>query len=389
MALDKLLYLEFLVLGCGILIGWNAILTAIDWFVLNPSFLLPVFNFSSCPIFQVAATSKGHLISFNKRVVGCMLLIACILAVIPIVAATVKGLLGFAIVSVLVFFNGAVNAVAQTTVYGMAGMMPGDYTQAVMLGNSLSGIVLSAARMVCLVTFSTSSSGLQMGTTVYFLLSGTILVLCCFAQVHITKHPLVKQNVLSKYTPTQQPFLPDGAKLNIPEASAESEISYRKLLGSMWGYATLVFINFFITCAIFPAVAITATVSGLNYSWFVVLMVMTYYTSDLIGRQVVSYYMLKPRLLAVLTCMRFLFWVTTLLIAVQEPPQAVFSAPWFIFSNTALLAFTNGYYCTQHMIYGPSQVEGVLKDKAGNVMSFALSLGIGLGSFMSLAFVGV
>lgn len=396
MPLDKLLYIEFVVLGSGILIGWNAILTAIDWLTLlfseyNPSFILPIVNFCSCPIFQLFVTSKGHLISYNKRIVCCLMFVAFLLGLIPVVATTIRGSVGFAFVCVLVFLNGSVDSIAQTSVYGMAGMMPGEYTQAVMLGNSISGIILGVARVACLAIFSTDSAGLAKGTTVYFTISGVILVACCLTQLHITRHPLVKQNVLGLCRPGSE-ILISANDCDPPtsfQTPDQESVNYRYLFRRVWLYASLVFANFFTTCSMFPGVAISTSVEGLNYSWFVVLIVLTYYTFDFIGRQIVGLYMMKPGVLVVCTALRLLFWMTTLLIAAQIPPHAIFKATWFIFGNIALLAITNGYYCTQHMIYGPDQVKGMNKDKAGNIMSFSLSLGVGLGSFMSLAFVGV
>lgn len=406
MARDKLLYAEFLCLGAGVLISWNAILTAMDWFgalfgAFNPSFILPICNFIPSPIIQPLTVYKGHLISFNKRIVVGFAIIGGILALIPIVAGAIPGAAGFGLLCGLILMMGVVSAGVQTSVFGMAGMMPDEYTGAVMIGNALAGLILNIARIICLATFPPTSSGMLIGTTVYFAIAGGTLVVCCFAQLHATKHPLVKQHVLDKYSKVIVPGTPAGKEqLLVGDESEMSkeftqpqgtvdETSYKDLLKQIWVFLGLVFLNYVITFVVFPGVSIATEVEGLSYPWFVVLLVTTYNVFDALGRQAVSFYMLGKKVLIFATFGRLLFWMTTVMIAAAVPPPEIFSGAWFIFLNMALFAFTNGYYSTHHMIYGPAQVEGYLRDKAGSIMSTGLVSGIFTGSVMSLMFSGV
>mmetsp|Transcript_19146 Transcript_19146/g.34927 ORF Transcript_19146/g.34927 Transcript_19146/m.34927 type:complete len:404 (+) Transcript_19146:208-1419(+) len=400
MVSDKLLYFEFLCLGAGVLIGWNAILTAMDWFgdvfgEFNPSFILPICNFMPSPIFQPLTVFKGHLISFNKRIIVGFAIIGAILVIMPIVAGAVPGAAGFGLLCCLVAFMGAANAVCQTSVFGMAGMMPDEYTRAVMLGNACAGLILSIARIICLASFPPTSTGLIIGTIVYFAIAGGTLVVCCFIQMHVTKHPLVKHHVLDKYstaiavTPNDKLITKEESEMSkdfTAPVDVVAQISYKDLFKRIWVFAGLVFLNYVITFVVFPGVSIATSVEGLPYAWFVVLLVTTYNIFDALGRQAVSLYMLSQRVLIFLTFGRLLFWMTCVMIAAHVPPPAIFSGAWFIFLNMALFAFTNGYYSTQHMIYGPAQVEGYLRDKAGSIMSTGLVSGIFVGSVMSLMF---
>jgi equilibrative nucleoside transporter 1/2/3 len=397
MAGEKLLYAEFICLGAGVLISWNAILTAMDWFgtefgEFNPSFILPICNFVPAPFMQPLTVVKGHLFSFSKRIVLGFAITGVIIAIIPVLAGAVPGAAGFVLLCLFITLMGTVNAVTQTSVFGMAGMMPGEYTRAVMIGNGLAGIILNVARIICLASFPPDASGLLIGTTVYFLIAGGTLIGCCFAQLHAMKHPLVKQHVHDKYSNLTE-ATPGEELLNGPEMKKESSggvnVSYKDLFKKIWVFLGLVFLTYLITFIVFPGVSIATEVSGLSYSWFVVLLITTFNVFDVLGRQAVSVYMLSHRVLIFATFGRLLFVMTTVMIAAQLPPPAIFSGAWFIFLNMALLAFTNGYYSTHHMIYGPSQVEGYLRDKAGSMMATALVAGIFVGSVLSLMFSGI
>lgn len=401
MSAEKLLYVEFLCLGAGVLISWNAILTAMDWFgtvygAYNPSYILPICSYIPSPIFQPLTVFKGHQVSFNKRIVVGFTITGTILALIPIVAEAIPGPVGFAFMCCLIGLMGAVNAVTQTSVFGEAGMMPDEYTRAVMIGNAAAGIMLSIARMICLASFPQTSAGFALGTTVYFAIAGLTLIICCFIQLHVMSHPLVKLRVLDSYskassTSPNEVVIDHGSEFSKEFSEPETVIStsYTKLFKRIWVYTALVFMNFLITFAVFPGVAIATEVEGLSYPWFVVLLVATYNLFDALGRQALSYYMIGKRVLIFATCGRLLFWMTTVMIAAQVPPSGIFNSAWFIFANMAVFSFTNGYYATHHMVYGPAQVEGYLRDKAGSIMSTGLVSGIFCGTLLSLMFSGI
>jgi equilibrative nucleoside transporter 1/2/3 len=368
-----------------------------DWFgsefeAFHPSFILPICSFMPAPFIQPLTVVKGHLFSFNKRIVLGFAVTGVIIAIIPVLAGAVPGAGGFGLLCLFITLMGAVNAATQTSVFGMAGMMPDEFTRAVMIGNGLAGIILNLARIVCLASFPSNASGLLIGTTVYFLIAGGTLIVCCFVQMHAMKHPLVKQHVLDKYISFIE-TTPGEGMLNGTDIQKVSSVvvivSYKDLLKKIWVFISLVFLNYLITFVVFPGVAIATEVSGLSYTWFVVLLITTYNVFDVLGRQAVSVYMLSHRVLIFATIGRLLFWMTTVMIAAQMSPPAVFGGVWFIFLNMALFAFTNGYCSTQHMIYGPAQVEGYIRDKAGSMMSTALVAGIFVGSVLSLLFSGI
>ena len=51
----------------------------------------------------------------------------------------------------------------------------------------------------------------------------------------------------------------------------------------------------------------------------------------------------------------------------------------------AAFALTNGYLGSLGMMFGPSNVEDIDREKAGFIMSTSLNLGIFMGSHLALA----
>ena len=66
----KMVYFCMFMNGVGVLVGWNAILTAFDWFNavfpgLQPTFIFPLLNFAPSVIFQPLTVKYGRRFGFN------------------------------------------------------------------------------------------------------------------------------------------------------------------------------------------------------------------------------------------------------------------------------------------------------------------------------------
>ena len=117
-------------------------------------------------------------------------------------------------------------------------------------------------------------------------------------------------------------------------------------------------------------------------------MLLVFNVFDFIGRNSPALFIAKGMLLCGMIVGRFVFWVTFLLVASDQPPTWLFGgdATWFKFINMACFAFTNGFTCTCCMILGPAQVRPAWKDRAGSIMSTALVWGIFAGALFSNIF---
>jgi hypothetical protein len=78
-----------------------------------------------------------------------------------------------------------------------------------------------------------------------------------------------------------------------------------------------------------------------------------------------------------------IFIVTSLNIALNRPPHALFGSDWFKLLNAFLIGFGNGALGTFLMILGPQRVDKTEQETAGFIMAFHMTIGRGIGSFIS------
>ena len=113
---DKKVYGCMFMNGVGVLVAWNAILTALDWFNkifpgLNPSFIFTILNFAPSVIFQPLTVKYGRKFGFNTRINTNYIALAILLVLTPIFSATLPIDVGFAIMCVIAVLMGITNAV--------------------------------------------------------------------------------------------------------------------------------------------------------------------------------------------------------------------------------------------------------------------------------------
>lgn len=268
---NKVLAAEIVLQGIGVLISWNAILTALDWYNnrfpnKDPGFWFPLLNFIPAAIFQPLTILYGHKFTFNHRIIPSYIIVALVLGLTPIIVELTSEDLGFIIICILTVFAGMVNAIGQTSVFGLAGTLPNEYTNAVMLGNGLSGLSITCLRLICLGIFTQNSEGYLHSTELYFGISAVVLILCVFAQMHLMKHELVieglgKTHSKEGQTPMVAAFneldsFRDSSGFNVKE---KEKVSYPQLFKQIWQYLFLVWINYFITFGVLSHVALATT----------------------------------------------------------------------------------------------------------------------------------
>ena len=179
--LDRAAYWLCFHLGVGILLPWNAYVTAVDYFAaIHPNahvdrlfgvlYFLP--NLSTLPF----VLRFAHLAAPRLRVrFGFGVFLACLL--VP--AAAPRSL---AALCAAVALTGVADAFAQGSLFGVVAQMPPAYTQALMGGKSFSGVVVSALRLVAkAASASDSVAGLRHGAVAYFAVAATWVASCLVA----------------------------------------------------------------------------------------------------------------------------------------------------------------------------------------------------------------
>lgn len=267
----KILISEVTLQGIGMLIGWNAMLSSLDWYNSkfpnnNPGFWLPFLNFLPTLIFQPLSILYGHLWTFNVRIITSYVIVGVILVCTPIIVELTSESLGFIIICVTTVVNGAVNAVSQSGLAGLMGPMPGQYMNALMLGNGLSGLCVSALRLLCLAIFTQNSEGYLHSTELYFAIAGFICVLCIITQLHLMKHPLIIESISKTHCKEAVGKLisPSNEMDSFRNSSGfntheKKQVSYAELFKKIWQYLFLIWLNYVITFGVLSHVALATT----------------------------------------------------------------------------------------------------------------------------------
>ncbi|CAI5948550.1 unnamed protein product [Closterium sp. NIES-64] len=215
-----LAYFIFLLLGVGFLLPWNAFITAVDYFYL----LYPTAHVATlfCVAYMFANLGTlilvllyGQHVPSRTRIVNGFIAFTLLVLLVPAldalsapgaipsnavqdadspaVAATPAASppLALALTVAAVAASGAIDAVVQGSLFGMAGELHERYTQALAAGTSVSGIVVSVVRILTKAVLPNTPTGLRLSAHLYFLLSALILLVCLLAFLRLHSLPVI------------------------------------------------------------------------------------------------------------------------------------------------------------------------------------------------------
>ena len=78
-------------------------------------------------------------------------------------------------------------SVQQSSYYGLAGMLPGRNTQAIMVGESVAGLAVSVSRIVT----KAATDSLRVGAIAFFVISLLYILFCVSCQLFLRVSPFV------------------------------------------------------------------------------------------------------------------------------------------------------------------------------------------------------
>jgi hypothetical protein len=200
-------YAIFFMLGVGSLLPWNVFINAFAYFQARftgtafqnnfENFFGICFNVSNV-ISLTLVTKYNHLFSMHARIVYSLLLqgllftITTILVLVP--PDSIDGHTLFAITIPTCLIAGLLTAILQGGVFGLAGMFPGAYMQALMAGQGLGGMGVSIAALVTTAAApptvgDATYSDVRLSTFVYFLCASIFSFVCVMAYFSLKKLP--------------------------------------------------------------------------------------------------------------------------------------------------------------------------------------------------------
>ncbi|XP_023334824.1 equilibrative nucleoside transporter 1 [Eurytemora carolleeae] len=285
------------------------------------------------------------------------------------------------------------NGIFQGGFFGLAGMFPSRYMNAVLTGQGLGGVITALLNIILLAI-----GGNDVDAAFYcFLLSvvflsGSVLVFFGLTKTRLFKHYTQSAITLS----SEETSLLDPPGVN-------QEVSLIEVIKIIWEEEITVFLIYVVTLACFPAVTVLvqSTNKGLPGSgnwenlYFVPVSCFLFFNlGDYFGRTLSSINRFPkpgPKLCLLLAVVRIFF--IPLFMMCNAVPESRYYTPILIYSDTAyillifILSISNGYMTGIVMVSAPYRVPVHLKQTAANFMAGILGVGLAAGAAISSAAV--
>ena len=405
------------------------------------SFLLTaVYTYPQVPLLLLMVW-KGAQLPLRARFLVVLAVQAVALAALP--AAAPAGL-GWALA--IAFGLGCTTAVYQSSLYGLASVLPALFSQGVMFGMGLAGVLASVVQLGVQTAYPSDTLDTQQAAArIYYGFAAAVMVACAASFVALMRMPMTRYYMAraavaggpaAPVAPAQELDGADAGKQAPGEDEAEEErarlladgdsaddaaaaattgkalgaartpavsaaaaaaappLSHLALLRAVSLDAASVFSVFFITFVVFPSVAPfnipyrgqlhIAAFDGHEDRWQLSLL-LVFNIFDTIGRFMPG---MVPSLLhgrALLTACLARVAFVVLFVGCQHGWPGLGDAA--AVAIMAVFALTNGYFASLAMMQGPQGVREKDREAAGVMLAFWLQLGILVGSQVAFALV--
>ena len=406
----------FTLLGLGILLPWNVLLTSFPHFLLYLPSSAPFWvsnGYTGALFLALLGVSFRRCFGDFEMAVGGYLMMGLPLLICALADPSLALLIPL---SILV---GAGDGLVQASLFRLASAKPGGaLVAAVMLGNGASGLFVTTLKVLCMV--AVEGEGAQ--AKVYFAIGAVMIVGCVAAAEQARRQGEFRPDaggrgggegddieLMRLNRGDSDPVSPDkgggmgGTKvidLDVSDSTdpgpedQEDTQTYPAVIRQTIQPLLSVFLTFLLTLSCFPGLTtlISSQPFGAGREWYDTVIVLFFNLGDVAGRGSIGFLVRShlrgkrwPKLLLpekgeevkgkllFPVLLRFGFVVVfPLLVKRPQPPLVVFL---LVFS----LALTNGYAASLAMVTAPKMVEGG-KERVVNVMLLGLFAGLAVGS---------
>ncbi|KAM8809011.1 equilibrative nucleoside transporter 1 [Eudromia elegans] len=433
----KGVWLIFFVLGLGTLLPWNFFMTARKYFInrladpedmnctlnetarstLSSSYLQSMFdNFMTlCAmvpllIFTCLNSFIHQRIPQQIRILGSLVAIGLVFLITTVmVKVTMEPLPFFVFTMISIVFINSFGAILQSSLFGLAGLLPASYTAPIMSGQGLAG-TFAALAMIFGIAIGSQQPETYIG---YFATACVVIVLAIFCYIVLPRLDFFRYYSMKDKTEyrvyhaeleTKRDLIkkdePNGMEQNnskiIPIHNPDEKPSVFSIFKKLWVMAVSVCFVFTVTIGVFPAVtAKVSTELGEGNKWehyFIpVSCFLVFNVFDWTGRSLTALFTWPGKdscLLPLMVALRVIFIPLFMLCNVKPRNYlpVVFSHDAWYIVFMIFFSISNGYLASLCMCFGPKKVLAHEAETAGAVMAFFLSLGLALGAAFSFLF---
>lgn len=399
----NLVYITFLVHGIGILLPWNMFITAkryFDEYKLSASYIGYTFPYVASFMQYITFASQVPNVIFNwmniyiklggnltTRIVWSII-VEVIVFIITVILAMVDSSgwphAFFWITLLCVVILNMANGMYQNTIYGMAAKLPGKYTGAVILGSNTSGTFTAVVGL----TTNLLTSNVRMAAIYYFITALFVLLICFDTYFALPLNRFYRHYELKEQKEEEQ--------RKRQRAGISEPIPYTYILKKGMPQFYNVFMLFFVTLAIFPA--IHSAVKRSDENFFVsdalytdVTCFLTFNIMAMLGSVLPSFVMWpSPKYLWIPITLRLLY-IPFYLFSNYQPGGEDFKRifpvlvtnDWVYWIVAVTFGLTSGYFSSLAMMYAPRCVEDRYAGPAGMFAAAFLITGIFVGILVS------
>ncbi|KAI8993159.1 nucleoside transporter-domain-containing protein [Pilobolus umbonatus] len=318
-----------------------------------------------------------------------------------VLAATVEtqfeGANYFYFIMFLVVTTGVTTSFFQNAVFSEAGQLPPVYTQAVLSGQGIAGVIVAISSILSVLagndTQIPDEASISRSAFMYFLSALVITLVALIGRITVVNLPFYRKQIsnTSDYD-VEQPVLKDEAPMKLITA-------LRKVFGLNFGVAYI----FIVTLMVYPS--ITSLIKSVNRDStsathrfydddiFVAFHFLLFNIGDWVGRvmPLSSYFQIvKVKSLIFLSASRTLFiplfLVCNVIISSPRSMPTLINNDLVYFLIVFLFSVSSGWICSLCMMAAPQlkSIESKAEQSmVGGLMSFSLVLGLAIGGSMS------
>ena len=413
--------LIFIFYGVASLLGWNALLTKLDFFIfflegMKPSMSFSFLNFVLNIFFQFLLIIKKDLFPLKLQLIGGIVGSIFFLISIPVSTMLLPkdSVINYIITGGLVVLMGFINALASGGFFNFVSHFPGELIVAFSAGQGFSGIAMNVLEYLCLIFIGGQEEKLiVIRAWIFFGVSSLILIICLilvlvnynseftkFYLSKITNNDIPEGSLVDRDTlisEEEQGIVSDqeNSKDNTKDKEESNEektndsnnnktnvcSSFMTIFKKIWDLNIIMIYIYIVTFALFPNASITQNLFNLQeYNSNTIIII--YNIFDTVGRYLVRV-LPKTKLFNNIVCLGRSVLLFTLLFNfyMQEKMKVELTiTSSLLILNVALLSLTNGIGTTLCFSIAPNVVEDEWKGLAGTSLSFFLIVGIFLGS---------
>ena len=377
--------LIFIFFGIASLLGWNALLTKLDFFTyflegMKPSTTFSFLNFILNILFQFLLIIKKDLFPLKCQLITGIIGSIFFLIAIPLSTMLLpkNSLLNYLITGGLVVLMGFINALAAGGFFNYVSYFPLEYIVSFSTGQSFSGIAMNILEYLVLILAGGQDKDLIIKRAWIFFGVASVILLVCLILL-LTKY----NSEFSKYYLLKKSDLNNNNNESISSKDDKTKgcSSFIILFKKIWDLDLIIAYIYIITFALFPNAAIGQNLFNLGqYNSNTVIII--YNVGDTVGRYLVKLLPNNKKFNNIICINRSILLFTLVFNwYCQDALELNLTlTSILLILNVLILAITNGIGTAFCFGFAPNQVEDEYKGIAGNSLGFFQMVGIYLGS---------